>query len=154
MAHAPTPQWKLARHEDWDTAHFHQFLMDNANKKFAWGSVDCCLYAASAIQAFTGVDLADDFRGKYTTELGAFRTIKKVTGGSTVADAAAYSANKYGLTGYQHPWCARRGDLVLINNGGNVIAGVVHLNGRFVVSVSEAGPVTLPLTSVVKAWSI
>nr|WP_263377693.1 hypothetical protein [Granulicella paludicola] len=114
------------------------------------------MFPASAIQAFTGTDIADDFRGKYKTQLGAFALIKKVTGGSTAENAAAYCATKYGLVEYQFPLFAKRGDLVVIANGDDLIAGIVHLNGRHVVSVSAAGLVRLPIssTTVKRAWSV
>jgi hypothetical protein len=136
------------------TKPFTTFLKDNANTKFAWGSWDCCLYAANAILAITGKDIADDFRDKYTDEASAFALIKTVTGGTTVADAAAYCAKKHGLVEHAHPLMAKRGDLVVIQNGPNLIAGVVHLNGRDVVSVSDHGAVRLPITQVKRSWSI
>jgi hypothetical protein len=144
----------IQRKLNWDTQHFHQFLLDHADKPFAWGSHDCALFAASAVEAITGVDVADDFRGKYTTQLGALRTISKVTGGSTIVDAVIHCAAKHGLTEHAHPLMAKRGDLVIIDNAGTLIAGVVHLNGRHVVSVSETGLVRLPITNIVRAWSL
>ena len=121
----------------------------------------CSLSAANAIKSFfTGVDLAADFRGLYKTEIGAFKTIKKLTGGTTVADAAEYCAKQAGLVEHKHPLMAKSGDLVIVNNGGNLIAGVVHLNGRHVVSVSETGLVRLLIcdrsgkSNIVRAWSI
>jgi hypothetical protein len=144
----------LTRKQHWDTRHFNQFLLDNKDKPFAYGDNDCCLHAANVLEAITGTDIASDFRGKYTTQLGALRTIAKVTGGTTIADAAAYCANKHGLTEHTHPLMAKRGDLVVIDNAGTLIAGVVHLNGFHVVSVSETGIVRLPITSIVRAWSI
>ena len=127
---------------------------------FAWGSNDCALFAADAILANTGTDIADDFRGKYTTQLGALKTIREVTGGTTIADAAAYCANKHGLVEHTHPLMAKRGDLVVIDNGGTLIAAVIHLNGYHAVSVSETGLVRLPIAdhngkpNIVRAWSI
>jgi hypothetical protein len=144
----------LVRTPFWDTRELHDFLIREANKPFEWGVADCCLLAANAIKSFTGVDLADDFRGKYTTKIGAFRAIKSVCNGSTIEDAAVYCAQKHGLTEYQHPLCARRGDLVVFNNGGDVIAGVVGLSGRHLISVSETGLVRLPITDVRRAWSV
>lgn len=150
----------LTKHEHWRERHFHAFLIERANMPFEWGKNDCALFAADAIQAVSGTDIADDFRGKYTTQLGSLRTIKAVTGGSSVADAAAYCANKHGLTEHTHLLMAQRGDLVVIENAGTLIAGVVHLNGRDVVSVSESGLVRLPTTdptgkpNIVRAWSI
>lgn len=144
----------IQRRQNWDTQHFHQFLLDHANKPFAWGSHDCALFAANAVEAITGVDIAADFRGKYTTQLGALRTISKITDGSTVTDAVAHCAEKHGLVEHVHPLMAKRGDLVIIDNAGTLIAGVVHLNGRHVVSASETGLVRLPITNIVRAWSL
>jgi hypothetical protein len=138
----------------WDVATLDKHLRDHAKTPFAWGSNDCCLFPANAIQAHTGVDLADDFRGKYSTEVEAFALIKSVTGGTTVADAAAHCAKKYGLTEYPHPLMAKRGDLVVVQNGDTLICGVVHLNGRHVISVSVKGLVRLPISSVVRAWAV
>lgn len=144
----------LNKHNDWDIQHFNDFLLDNKDKLFEWGVSDCCLFVADAIQSYTGTDLADDFRGKYTTEIGALKAIKKVTGGTTVADAAAYCASKHGLVEYEFPLMAKRGDLVLADNGGTLIAAVVHLSGRHVISVSDIGLVRLPITSVKRAWAV
>jgi hypothetical protein len=150
----------LDKHQDWHAKTFDPFLRERAEMPFAWGTNDCALFAADAILANTGVDIADDFRGKYTTQLGAFQTIRDVTGGTTVADAAAYCANKHGLTEHKYPLMAKRGDLVVIQNGENLIAGVVHLNGHHVISVSETGLVRLPIanhngkSNIVRAWSI
>jgi hypothetical protein len=143
----------LKRLNTWTTA-LHTFFMGEANLPFAWGSNDCCLFAANAVEAITGTDLADDFRGKYRDEASAFALINSVSGGSTVADAAAHCAAKHGLTEYTHPLMAKRGDLVVISNGGNLIAGVVHLNGRDVISTSGTGLVRLPITAVVRSWSV
>jgi hypothetical protein len=150
----------LKRKQFWDTRHYHQFLLDRAKTPFAWGNNDCATFAADAVESITGVDIADDFRGKYTTQLGALRTINKVTDGSTVADAAAHCATKHGLLEHTHTLLAKRGDLVVIDNAGTLIAGVIHLNGKDVVSVSEDGLVRLPVcdptgkSNLVRAWSL
>lgn len=144
----------LPRKQQWDTSHFNQFLIDHANKPFEWGNHDCALFAANAVEAITGVDIASEFRDKYTTQLGALRAISKITNGSTVVDAVAHCANKHGLVEHTYPLMAKRGDLVIIDNEGTLIAGVVHLNGRHVISVSETGLVRLPITNIVRAWSL
>lgn len=141
-------------HEHWREDHFHKFLLENHNKPFEWGTWDCSIFPADAILAYTGVDIADEFRGRYSTKVGAFRLIKTLTGGSTVADAAAYCANKHGLVEHEYPLMAKRGDLVVIENGDDLIAGVVHLSGRHVVSVGESGLVRLPITQIKRSWSV
>jgi hypothetical protein len=144
----------LIRTPHWATREFHQFLLKRAREPFEWGINDCSLFAADAIQSFTGTDLASDFRGKYTDEAGAFALIKTVTGGTTVADAAAYCARKHGLVERIHPLMAQRGDLVIVPDSGNLISAVVHLNGRHVVTVGEKGLLRISIMLVKRAWAI
>ena len=47
---------------------------------FAWGSHDCCLWAADAVVALTGRDPAIDLRGLYFDEFGAYRALRAVGG--------------------------------------------------------------------------
>jgi hypothetical protein len=144
----------LKRIEHWATRAYHQFLLSRAKTPFAWGVNDCCLFPADGILAITGIDVAVDFRGKYSTQAAAFATIKTVTGGSTVNDAASYVATKFGMTEYSTPLLAHRGDLVTLEDGGNLIAGLVHLNGRDVVTVGENGVVRCSLRAAIRAWRV
>jgi hypothetical protein len=103
----------------------------------------------------TGVDVASDFRGRYSTAIGALRAIRKVTGGSTVADAAAYCAHKYQLPELPHRFLAKRGDLVLVEQSpGDLVMGLVHLTGSYVVAPGDAGLHRLQLAEIKKAWRI
>jgi hypothetical protein len=150
----------LKRTPHWATRELNAFLLANAKAAFAWGTMDCCLFPADGIHAMTGTDIAADFRGKYTDEASAMALIKSVTGGATVADAAAYCATKAGMkewlnaAGKPAPLFAQRGDLVVIQNGANLVAGLVHLNGRHVVTIGPGGLVLLPITAVQRAWKV
>jgi hypothetical protein len=144
----------LVRTQHWATRELHDFLLQRAQVPFSWMDNDCCIFAADAIKSFTDVDIADDFRGKYTTKIGALKAIKSIAGGSTIEDAVSFCAQKYGLIERTYPLTAQRGDLVVFNNGGDVIAGVVGLSGRDLISVSETGLVKLPITDVKRAWSV
>jgi len=150
----------LRRTVNWDTRELHEFFLERRELPFAWGANDCCLFPADGILAMTGIDLAADFRGKYTDQASAFALIQSVTGGSTVADAAAYCAKKFELpewvdkSGKPLPLMARRGDLVVIEDAGRLIAGLVGLTGRHVISVGEDGLKRLALTSVQRAWRV
>jgi hypothetical protein len=144
----------LQRTTHWATRELDSFLRDHRHTPFAWGLNDCCLFAANAIQAFTGTDIAADFRGKYTDEASAFALIKSVTGSSTVADAVAWCAEKHGLLEWPTPRYAQRGDLLVMENGGAQIAGVLHLSGRHGISMAQDGPVRLPLSAIVRAWHV
>jgi len=126
-----------------DQRALHDFLLARAAVPFAWGSNDCCLFPADAILAGTGVDLADDFRGRYTTKAEAFALIKTVTGkdsaqAAAVANAAAWCAERHGLEACE-PLFARSCDLVVFKNGDRLISGIVSMNFRHILSVGESG---------------
>lgn len=145
----------LIKREHWLTQEFHDFLVARRTVPFAWGTNDCAIFAADAIEAITGTDIAAEFRGKYTNELGALRAVKEIAGGVELADATAYCARKYGLEQYDYPLLAKRGDLVVVRNSdGAEITGVIGLDGRYVLSPGDEGLVQLPITSVVMAWSL
>lgn len=144
----------LQKHPHWRERAFHQFLLARARMPFEWGANDCALFAADGILACSGVDIAAEFRGKYSDEEGALAAIKEIAGGVTVADAAAYCAEKHGLVEHKFPLMAKRGDLVVIENGGNLIAALVSLNGADVVSVSHAGLVRQSIMTIKRSWSV
>ena len=143
----------LKRKEYWDTRAYHDFLLSRAKTPFAWGEHDCALFAADGIEAITGVDIAADFRGKYHDEASAMALIRELTGGVTVADAAAYCAEKSALKEWAKPLFAQRGDLVVAKQQSGLIAGLVHLNGH-VVAAGENGLMVVPITTVVRSWHI
>lgn len=149
----------LTRTKHWATKEFNDHLLTHAKKPFQWGVHDCCLSAADAIHAFTGVDIASDFRGKYTNRASALEAIKTITGGETVADAAAWCAAKHGLVEYEHPRCAQRGDLVVMRQNADdpndqLMAGVVHLNGKHLITTGEHGLVRISILNIVRAWKV
>jgi uncharacterized protein DUF6950 len=144
----------LTRTAHWDTRELHDFLLARAQEPFVWGKNDCSLFAADAIQSFTGVDLAADFRGKYTDEASAMALVQKVTGTATIEAAAAYCAQKQSLVEYPHPLLAKRGDLVLVEESGRLISAIVHLSGRHAVTAGADGLKRLLITSVKRAWAV
>jgi hypothetical protein len=137
----------LKRVKHWETRALHLFLIERSRAPFVWGVNDCATFAADGIKAVTGV-----FRGKYHDEAGALATIAAVCNGSSVADAAAYCAEKHGLGEWPRPLFARRGDLVVFHNGSNLIAGLVHLSGRHLVTVGPSGLYRYPITAIARAW--
>jgi hypothetical protein len=68
----------LVRVESWPEA-LGAFVRSRAAVPFAWGAHDCCLFAADAIAAITGVDLAESLRG-YGSALGACRRARAAAG--------------------------------------------------------------------------
>jgi hypothetical protein len=144
----------LTRIQHWATRAYHTFLLERAHAPFAWGTHDCALFAADGVQAITGVDIAAAFRGKYTDEAGALAAIKSITGGSTVADAAAWCAAQHGILELPRPLFAQRGDLVVLEDAGRLIAGLVHLSGRHIVAAGESGLKRISISKVKRAWHV
>ena len=145
----------MKRLKNWDSVGYHNFLIERAHAPFAWGTNDCSSFAVDGIKAITGVDIALDFRtSKYSTKEEAFALITSVTGGSTVADAAAWCAKKHELMEWEHPLCAQRGDLVVIvAPTGDLVSGLVHLNGQ-IVAMGEDGLYILSITKVKRAFHV
>jgi hypothetical protein len=143
----------LKRSVSWQTRELHEFFK-SADAPFEWGANDCCLFPANGILAMTGTDIAADFRGKYHDEASAFALIREIAGGETVADAAAWCAAKFELQEWPRPLFAQRGDLVVLEDAGRLIAGIVALTGRHVRSVGPDGLKWLPLSAVVRAWKV
>lgn len=144
----------LKRTPHWATREFHDFLIARAKEPFAWGKNDCSLFVADAIKSFTSVDLASDFRGKYADEASAMALIKSITGGNTVADAAAWCAQKHGLVELEFPKKAKRGDMVLVEDSGRLISAVIHLNGRHAVAPGAERLKVFSISLVKRAWAI
>jgi hypothetical protein len=141
----------LKRTHDWPEK-LLAFLTTNKTTPFTWGTNDCCTFAAGAIQAMTGTDIAADFRG-YGGQSGAFAAIKRVCNGTGVADALAYCATKYGLAELASPLLAQRGDLLLVSNNKDLIAGIVDLSGM-ALCVTDAGLIPFPITTAQKAYRV
>lgn len=144
----------LTRVQHWATREFHHFLHTRARAPFVWGKNDCALFAADGIQAMTGVDIAADFRNRYNDEASALEAIKTIAGGTTIADAAAYCAAKHGLAELHLPLMAQRGDLAVLEESGRLIAGLVHLNGRHLVTVGESGLKRICICKIRRAWRV
>lgn len=135
----------------------HDYLVANSKTPFKWGSFDCALFTAGAVQAMTGVDTASDFRGKYSDEAGAKVTIASVTGvaNGTVEDVVVYAAKKYGFSEIKKGvLCAQRGDVVVFGEPTSPAIGIVHLDGFNCLFVTDKGINKIPLRKVRRAWRI
>ena len=100
----------------------------------------------------TGTDIASDFRGAYKTERRAFAAIRKITGADGVEAALTYVAAKHGMPEVP-PLTAMRGDLLLIEESGQRIAGIVGMDG-YAWCVGANGLHRLPITAALKAWRV
>lgn len=119
------------------------FILSRKHTSFEWGKHDCCLFAADAGKVITGVDYAAAYRGRYNTELGAARALKRY-GKGTLIDTLNHEL------GAPAPRLhARRGDVVLVTVDGRDTAGVLF--GDAVVP-GEYGLVTVSPLSIRCVW--
>ena len=70
----------MIRYKDWPEK-LIKFLIDRDKAPMKWGVSDCTLFAADAVETMNGSDPAQFFRGKYKDKRGAFRILKKFSGG-------------------------------------------------------------------------
>jgi hypothetical protein len=144
----------IARNHTWE-ADLHHYLAGQLDQQFQFGVRDCCLFVCNAILAMTGTDVAAGFRGSYSTAIGAARTIKSITGtGPTVEDAANYVTEKFGMPKLAAVLLAQRGDVVLYDSNEGPILGLVGLNGRDVLFVTEMAMRRIPLAQCRAAWRV
>jgi hypothetical protein len=109
----------MSRVDNWRTL-LAQFIDERRDRAFEWGSHDCCLFAADWIKTATGYDLADGFRGRYNSALGAHRLTASLGG---LVPFVAHC-----LKEVARPTCASQataGDLIVRDSGDGDCIGIV-----------------------------
>lgn len=139
------------RRDDWE-ARLAEVLATAVAQPFAWGIQDCCLFAADCVQALTGIDFADEFRGTYDDADSAAMRLIAVTGTTEIAIAINeyFKFPRLGNVAF-----AARGDLALFKNERDQdTLGVIDLTGEWIACVSPQGLQYLPIDCAVMAWAI
>lgn len=123
------------------------FVDSRRNEPFLWGKHDCCLFAADAALAITGIDAAAHLRGTYDSAMSAMRIINLNTDLETLIDRCCSGV------GFEHTKLkfAMRGDVVMIGDE-RPWAGVVM--GDIVAGPGEHGVVFASIGKAVKAWRV
>lgn len=134
----------MTRRPDWE-ARLHAYLESVAGKPFAWGSHDCCLFAAGAVKAITGDDPMPEFRGRYTTAAGSVRALKRY-GAGTLEETIDGKFPERPVA------FARRGDLAFVNG----MVGVVVGGDALFVGEEDGteGLVRFPRAAWAKCWGV
>lgn len=123
------------------------FVEQHRRTPFAWGSHDCALFAAAAVQAITGADPLAAWRGTYTTEEEA----EAILGGLRMEEFLDAVYRQWGAQPIGAKLAAR-GDVVVMDVGNLPTCGV-HLGG----SVAAPGAERLhflPTRLIRLAWKI
>ena len=131
------------RRDNWPSL-LAQFIEARREQPFAWGSNDCCIFAANWVETCTGVDHALAWRGRYSSGLGAARFLDEAGGVEALVDALGLQRVA--------PQLAGRGDIVAQETGRGMTLGICL--GETTVFVAKTGLVFGPISNVETAWRI
>lgn len=116
------------------------------SKPFAWGTHDCPTFAFETRTALTdGDDTAALWRGRYSTELGGKRVMRRF-GWTSLEEMGGALLGAPRAT----VLLARRGDIVLADTG----LGFGICTGASALGMAPEGLVTVPLTTCWLAWAV
>lgn len=135
------PRVPAMRLPDWQPR-LAQLVTQRMRSPLQWGVHDCCLWAADAVQAVTGTDLAAGLRGTYSTQAEAQARLLQLGG------LAALCVDRLGPVA--RTALAQPGDIGLTTVQG-VRALVVCGGGNF-LGVGATGLVPVPSESVARVW--
>lgn len=135
-----------SRAPDWEER-LSVYLDRVIEEPFKWGSHDCALFAAGAVNAMTGTDPAADLRGTYDDRVTAALALKERAAGTLLKTAVAWFGSP------KHPAFAQRGDLVMKDR--TTLGVCVGLHSWFVGEEhGQHGLVALPTASCTKAFTL
>ena len=135
----------LTRYPDW-RARLAGYVAASRRRPFAFGAFDCALFAAGAVEAQTGVDLRRELAGRYTTEVGAARVLRR-NGFADPAEVAAKFLPEIAIAQ------ARQGDVAAIRTQAGVALAVVG-GPHLLAARAGSGLIALPLTAAVAAFRV
>lgn len=132
-----------ARRDNWPKL-LAQFIEARRAQPFAWGSNDCCIFAADWVEICTGVDYAKTWRSRYTSAIEAVRFLDQAGGLEALVDALGLNRVS--------PQLAGRGDIIAQEAGRGVTLGICL--GVTTAFAAKTGLVFGPITNVETAWKI
>lgn len=137
------------RHRDWHVL-LDDFFRSRAETPFAWGTHDCCLFAADGVMAMTGADPCPRGLRGYATRRGADFRLARYGG---VAGVAAHVCAHAGFRAVA-PLKAGPGDPAVVTVDGVVHLGLVEHRGLFVRVAADTGMAEAPLAAAIQAWRV
>lgn len=118
-----------------------KYIDEKAREPFAYGTNDCLMVVAGAIEAITGVDHAAEYRGKYRSLSGA----RRLLGMSFLRFIGERLPSI-------HPAKAVDGDVAVLRHGKGWAFGIFV--GAHVYAQAETGMGILPRSMAVKAFQV
>jgi hypothetical protein len=139
-------------------AELDRYIAARRRVPFAWGSNDCCLFAADWVAIVLGRDVVPDLRGQYDSDIGAARLARARFGPQKQPDLFAVERwpEECGLDPVS-PMFAQRGYLVSFDSRmvGNVLGvGLGVCTGRSAATPAAHGLTFIQLQFWRKAWRV
>jgi hypothetical protein len=130
------------RRNDW-ASRMHEQFDAHADREFAWGKDDCCLFVARTVDAMADTDFAERIAREYSDEITALRFIQ-LHGGLAEAVSVYLGA----------PVAARatRGDPVMVRGEVDHAMGICA--GPYVVALGSKGLTRMPRSEILKVWKV
>jgi hypothetical protein len=129
------------RIEGWESI-LAEHIRQAYHATFVWGANDCALWCADWVKKGTGNDFGEPWRGKYKSEAGAAKLMKK-RGYAGPADIANQHLPEIPVP------MARRGDLLLHPEG---CLGICH--GRHGFFLKDDGVLMSDALACTRAWKV
>ena len=141
----PTPR-TLTRLADWPLR-LEAFLAARQQQPFAWGAQDCATFAADAVQAITGVDVAPPALRRHRHARAALRSLRAHGGLPAIAQAALGTPIPLVLAGV--------GDVLLTRPSAQAHHPMLAVcNGSSAIAPGPFGLVSIGLAQVSHAWRV
>jgi hypothetical protein len=132
----------VKRFPDWQVR-FGAFLQGRRRAPFAWGSNDCALFAADAVEAITGEHLCPQLRG-HRDAREALRLLAREGGVRGIAMQALGEPIR--------PVFARVGDVVVVLTGKR--EAMALCNGQTALLPGPRGLVAVSMKTALVAWRV
>jgi hypothetical protein len=130
----------MARLDDWE-ARLGEYLATPGRDVFEWGTSDCALFCAGAVEALTGEHPFPDVIGTYTDAEGAAEVLRELGGTLFCTVDSAFPRKATGF--------AQRGDIVMAQHALGICVG-----GKGVFLQLDVGFVYLPRSDFQYAWEV
>jgi hypothetical protein len=137
---------ELTRLPDWDRR-LARMVSEIGTAPGIWGQSDCLLTAAAGVEAVTGVDIMRPWRGRYKSEAGAARLMRK----EGCTDVEDVFRDFFGLPEIGR-LMAQRGDVGVVDQDGMICAGFVCDLGF--LARTETGRIILPQSAIKTAFKV
>jgi hypothetical protein len=138
----------MTRVENWETK-LAEAIEGAKDRGFQYGAFDCCLFAASIIEAITGTNLMKGM--EYGSEDDALQVIQSL--GSDLLFAVTAIAQQHELESIA-PAFAQRGDLVIVNVNDKQVVGIIGTDARYAVCTTLRGVVQIERERIIAAWRV